>query len=89
MSTLKVNFVASDRTLWEGEASYVSFTTVDGSMGVLPRMAPALAVLAEGPVEITELDGSKRAIRISGGFVSVDDSVVTVVADDVLEDEAA
>lgn len=88
MSTLTVNFVAADRVLWEGEANYVSVTTTDGSMGILPRMAPVLAILAEGPVEVKGTDGQAKSIRVSGGFVSVDDSKVTVVADDVLEDAA-
>lgn len=84
MSSLKVTFVSADRTVWEGEASYVSVTTVDGSMGILPRMAPVLATLGEGPVEVKGLNGEKQTIMVTGGFVSVDDSVVTVVADEVL-----
>lgn len=88
MSVLKVNFVAPDRIMWEGEASFVSVMTVDGSLGILPRMAPTLAVLAEGPVEIKGTNGESKSMRVRGGFVSVDDSNVTVIADYVF-DEAA
>lgn len=87
MSTMKVNFVAADRTVFEGEASYISVTTVDGSMGILPRMAPQLAVLAAGPIEVKTAAGEDTVIEVSGGFVSVDNSVVTVVADDVVEEK--
>ncbi len=85
MSALQVNFVSADRVLWEGEASYVSVTTTDGALGILPRMAPMLATLADGPVDIKTADGGRETTRITGGFVSIDDSVVTILADDIAE----
>ena len=88
MSSLNVTFVAADRLVWEGEASAVSVMTVDGSLGILPNKSPVLAVLDHGPVAITSQSGQRREIQVSGGFISVDDSIVTVVADDVIESDS-
>lgn len=87
MSTLDVTFVTADRTVWSGEAAQVVVPAADGSMGILPRMQPTLAVLREGDVRIIEEDGSVKAMPVHGGFVSMSDDVVTIGVDHVREGE--
>ncbi|MBP6995415.1 MAG: F0F1 ATP synthase subunit epsilon [Phycicoccus sp.] len=82
MSALKVELVAADRKVWEGEASQVSARTTDGELGVLPGHAPMLGVLAEGDVRIMGADGTRTA-TVDGGFLSVNRDVVTIVAEQV------
>ncbi|MDE9365950.1 F0F1 ATP synthase subunit epsilon [Luteipulveratus sp. YIM 133132] len=83
MSQLTVELVAADRKVWEGEASRVLARTVEGELGILPGHEPILAVLAEGEVHIDPLDGQRQSVSIDGGFLSVDDNRVTLVAETV------
>ncbi len=80
---LKVDIVAPDRVLWEGEASFVSAPTVEGSIGLLAGHVPILSVLGAGVVKVVQQDGEDRHVDITGGFLSFDHDVVTIVAETV------
>ncbi len=80
---LSVDIVAPDRLLWKGEASFVSAPTVEGSIGLLPGHVPTLSVLGAGTVKVLEPDGEERYVDISGGFLSLDHDMVTIVASPV------
>ncbi len=79
MAHLDVDVVAADRRVWSGEASMVSAPAFEGDIGILPGHTPLLAVLREGTVRITAVDGTVRAVRVDSGFLSVDVNTVTVV----------
>ncbi len=83
MSSLKVEMVAADRKVWEGEAKFVRARSVAGELGILPGHTPLLGILVEGDVSIDGLDGSRRTVTVDGGFLSVDSDVVTIVAEHV------
>ncbi|MCS6710911.1 F0F1 ATP synthase subunit epsilon [Brachybacterium sp. EF45031] len=89
MSSLEVVFVAAHGTVWSGQAAQVVVPAVDGSMGILPRMQPTLAVLRRGPVRIIAEDGSVTEVQVDGGFVSMDENVVTIGVDDVEMDRSS
>ena len=78
---LTVDIVAPDRTLWAGQASFVSAPCVDGSIGLLPGHEPILSVLRAGRIKVSELGGDDRFVDIEGGFISFDQDVVTIVAE--------
>ena len=79
MSSLKVEMVAADRKVWEGEAKFVRARSISGELGILPGHAPLLGVLVEGEVAIESLEGERRTVTVDGGFLSVDSDVVTIV----------
>lgn len=81
MANLEVELVATDRTVWSGDATLVSAPAADGDVGILPGHAPLLAVLRPGTVRVRGLDGGVLEARIDAGFLSVDDNQVTVVVD--------
>ena len=83
MSSLKVEMVAADRKVWEGEAKLVRARTVEGDLGILPGHTPLLGVLVEGEVIIEGLDGARHVAVVDGGFLSVDSDVVVLVAESV------
>ncbi len=83
MSSLKVEMVAADRKVWEGEAKFVRARSISGALGILPGHAPLLGVLVEGEVAIESLEGERRTVTVDGGFLSVDSDVVTIVAEHV------
>ena len=83
MSSLKVEMVAADRKVWEGEAKFVRARSISGELGILPGHTPLLGVLVEGEVAIESLEGDRRTVTVDGGFLSVDSNVVTIVAEHV------
>jgi len=88
VATMQVQLVAPDRMVWSGEAEYVGARTLDGDIGILPRHAPLLGVLAEGPVRIRPSDGQEIVAAVHGGFLSVGPDGVQVLAEIVeLADE--
>ncbi len=83
MAELSVDLVATDRKVWSGTARQVSAPSVDGQIGILANHTPILAVLRPGTVKVTTSHGPAVEVTVSGGFVSVDDNLVTIVADDI------
>ncbi|MGC5615306.1 F0F1 ATP synthase subunit epsilon [Georgenia sp. Z1491] len=79
--SLTVDVVSPTGVLWSGEASSVVVPAAEGELGVLPGREPVLAVLLPGTARVTS-DGSTVSLDVHGGFVSVDDDVVTVVVAD-------
>ncbi|WP_418276275.1 F0F1 ATP synthase subunit epsilon [Isoptericola jiangsuensis] len=88
MAELNVELVAADRKVWSGAAREVSAPSADGQIGILAGHTPLLAVLRPGTVKVSTAPGQTVVeARVSGGFVSVDSNVVTIVVDEI--DEAA
>lgn len=80
---LNVELVAADRTVWSGEAVMVIARTSDGEMGVLSGHAPVLGVLVEGAVQIRQTDEQVVVAAVHGGFLSIADNVVAILAEQV------
>ena len=92
--TLHVEVVVADRQLWGGDASMVIAKTLDGDIGVLTGHPPVLGILAEGSVvRILDpengggADGDQASdgeitAAVSGGFLSVADDRISVLAVD-------
>jgi F-type H+-transporting ATPase subunit epsilon len=79
--TLHVALVVPDRELWSGEARTVIAKTTEGDIGVLAGHSPVFGVLAEGSlVEILSDDAEPVRAAVSGGFLSVADDRVAVLA---------
>ena len=82
MSQLKVELVAADRKVWEGEASQVSARSIEGELGIMPGHTPLLGVLVEGEIRIHG-EGVVRTAMVDGGYLSVDHDRVTILAEAV------
>jgi len=92
--TLHVEVVVADHRLWAGDAGMVIAKTLDGDIGLLTDHPPVLGILAEGSVvrildpESPEggagdaADGGEVSAAVSGGFLSVADNRVSVLAVD-------
>ena len=79
--TLHVALVVPDRQLWSGEARTVIAKTTEGDIGVLTGHSPVFGVLAEGSlVEILNDDADPVRAAVSGGFLSVADNQVSILA---------
>ena len=79
--TLHVALVIPDRELWSGEARTVIAKTTEGDIGVLTGHSPVFGVLAEGSlVEILSDGADPVRAAVSGGFLSVADDQVSILA---------
>jgi len=78
--SLRVALVVPDRELWSGEADVVIAKTTEGDIGILIGHSPVFGILAEASVaEIIGDEGTVRA-AVSGGFFSVADDQVSILA---------
>jgi len=78
---LHVELVTADRQVWSGQARIVVAKTVEGYFGMLPGHAPVLAVLANGVVTVRTVDGEDVYAAVLGGFISVADDDVSILAE--------
>ena len=82
MATLQVELVAVEKKIWSGEARMVIARTTEGELGVLPGHAPLLGQLAEGGVVTIRTDsGEDVVVAAHGGFLSVTDRGVSILAE--------
>lgn len=79
---LHVELVSVEREVWSGEADSVVARTTEGEIGILPGHAPLLGQLAEGhDIRIQQQGGGELAVTVSGGFLSVTEQGVTILAE--------
>ncbi len=85
--TLRVQVVSAEKEVWSGEAGIVVARTTGGEIGVLTGHQPTLAVLLEGEVRVgtggVGSGGDALTAHIDGGFLSVENDTVLVVAERV------
>jgi F-type H+-transporting ATPase subunit epsilon len=82
MAEMTVELVAVERRIWSGQASFVLARTTVGELGILPGHQPVLAQLEDsGVVRVDGTDGSSTTLAVHGGFLSVTQSTVTVLAE--------
>ena len=81
MSTMRVEIVSSEKSLYDGEAAMVVAPGVAGELGILPRHAPLLTRIKPGVLKINLPDGGEELLYVSGGVLEVQPEKVTVLAD--------
>jgi len=78
-----VEIVSVEEMVWSGEADMLVARTTEGELGVMPGHAPLLGQLAEPSQVRVKIDGADaHTYDVSGGFLSVTEAGVTVLAED-------
>ena len=79
---MQVALVEPEGELWSGNAEMVIARTLDGEIGLLTGHAPVIGILYEGSiVQIRPVAGGPDVFAaVSGGFVSMADNRVSVLA---------
>lgn len=81
-SQLQVEVVAVEEKVWSGEAEMLVARTTEGELGVLPGHAPLLGQRAEpSQVRVKLAGGEEITYDVAGGFLSITDEGVTVLAE--------
>ena len=62
----------------------VSARTLEGDLGILTDHAPLLGVLVDGIVSIKEINGQIKEFNVSGGFLSVSNNRVSILAESTI-----
>ena len=77
---MHVDVVAAERSLLSEEFDEVLAQTTTGQIGILPRHAPLLTLLAPGELRLKR-GAEETVLAIGGGFLEVGNNRVVVLAD--------
>ncbi|GAA2088615.1 MULTISPECIES: F0F1 ATP synthase subunit epsilon [Brevibacterium] len=81
MALLDVAVVSAEKEVWSGQASRVVARTTEGEIGILSGHEPLMGLVAGGEVRILTEEGKTVRAQAEGGFLSVANDRVSVVAD--------
>ena len=81
MSTIHVDVVSAEASLFSGEVKFVALPGESGELGILPRHTPLITRIRPGAVRIEKADGGEEFVFVAGGILEVQPGVVTVLAD--------
>lgn len=79
-SSFDLTVVSAEQEIFRGEVNSIQVSGVQGDLGVLPGHTPLLTEIKPGVLKINK-DGKLDVIYVSGGFVEIQPTVVTVLAD--------
>lgn len=79
-NTLRVEVVSAEGRVWEGDALSVIARTTEGDVGIHARHEPFLATLVPCAAEVLSEDGRREVVAVDGGFISVSDNRVAIIA---------
>ena len=81
-STLHVDVVSAEESIFSGEARFVALPGENGELGILPRHTPLITRIKPGAVRIIRADNDEEEfVFVAGGILEVQPGVVTVLAD--------
>ncbi|OOH87706.1 F0F1 ATP synthase subunit epsilon [Pasteurellaceae bacterium 15-036681] len=86
-SEFELTVVSAERKIFEGSVTSVRASGIDGELGVYAGHTPLLTAIKPGMVKFTLADGKEEFIYVSGGFLEVQPTVVTVLADVAIRGE--
>ena len=94
MSTIHVDVVSAEESIFSGEARFVALPGEAGELGIFPRHTPLITRIKAGSVRIEMADGSEEFVFVAGGILEVQPNCVTVLSDTAirgkdLDDEKA
>ena len=81
MSTIHVDVVSAEASIFSGEAKFVALPGEAGELGILPKHAPLITRIRPGAVRIEKADGGEEFVFVAGGILEVQPNIVTVLAD--------
>ena len=80
MKDLYLQIVCPDGELFSGEVKAILVNTDNGEIQIMKGHADLVATLKTGRSKLTMLDGTERTAAASGGFITVSNGTVKVVA---------
>jgi F-type H+-transporting ATPase subunit epsilon len=85
MSTIHVDVVSAEESIFEGEAEFVALPGEQGELGIYPRHTPLITRIKPGTVRIKVAGQAEEVVVfVNGGVLEVQPNGVTVLADTAL-----
>ena len=81
MSTIRVDVVSAEQSIFSGEAKFVALPGENGELGILRGHTPLITRIRPGSVRIEKADGDEEFVFVPGGYLEVQPDHVTVLAD--------
>lgn len=85
--TVHCDIVSAEESLYSGLVEMIVAAGTEGDLGIMPGHAPLLTRLKPGPVRIVKQNGEEEIFYVTGGFLEVQPSVVTILADTAVRAE--
>lgn len=82
MSTIHVDVVSAEESIFSGEAEFVALPGEVGELGIYPRHTPLITRIRPGTVRIKVANQTEEEfVFVAGGILEVQPHLVTVLAD--------
>ncbi|MEX1167242.1 MAG: F0F1 ATP synthase subunit epsilon [Hydrogenophaga sp.] len=81
MSTIRVDVVSAEESIFSGEAKFVALPGEAGELGILPGHIPLITRIRPGAVRIEKADGGEEFVFVAGGILEVQPNHITVLSD--------
>jgi len=87
-STIQVEVVSAEESVFSGEASFIVVPGELGDLGIYPKHTPLITRIKAGSVRIqTPESKEEMAIFVAGGILEVQPGSVTVMADTAIRSD--
>ncbi|HEY1059787.1 F0F1 ATP synthase subunit epsilon [Limnobacter humi] len=82
MSTIHVDVVSAEESIFEGEVEFVALPGEQGELGIYPRHTPLITRIKAGTVRMkVPGQAEDEVVFVNGGILEVQPNGVTVLAD--------
>ncbi|MEN9384990.1 MAG: synthase epsilon chain [Pseudomonadota bacterium] len=81
MSTIQVEVVSAEESIFSGLAKFVALPGESGELGILPGHIPLITRIKPGAVRIEKADGGEEFVFVAGGILEVQPKLITVLSD--------
>ena len=81
MSTIQVDVVSAEASIFSGQAKFVALPGEAGELGILPQHTPLITRIKPGAVRIEKADGDEEFVFVAGGILEVQPHHITVLSD--------
>ena len=81
MSTIRVDVVSAEESIFSGDAKFVALPGEAGELGILPGHIPLITRIRPGAVRIEKADGGEEFVFVAGGILEVQPNHITVLSD--------
>ena len=80
MAPMRLEIITAEREVYADDVDMLVAPGIEGQLGILPRHAPLMTALQAGELMIRK-DGEESYLAVTGGFLEVIGSKVTILAD--------
>jgi F-type H+-transporting ATPase subunit epsilon len=82
MSTIRIDVVSAEESIYSGDAEFVVLPGIMGELGIYPRHAPLITQIKAGTVRI-KLPGQEEEVLVyvQGGILEVQPTHINVLSD--------